>query len=193
MTRARIGVVGGEMNSEVNTVDRIENKMKVLILTIWVSVAGCSGSVESRVHAPVSKNAFRTAYVIDNGYSTVVGYNVMPMPGSVLMTDGEKSKKESIGNTALHIKKALQNYGIRTAIGNASSVLPNVDLVVRFEDEWQWDLKMYLKRLKISFYNARTRQLIVTGGYKPGGAVVHDFPTSEREVPNVISSKMSKL
>ena len=40
------------------------------------------------------------------------------------------------------------------------------------------------KRVKI--YDNKTRELIGSGYYQSGGGGIHDYPTSEREAPNII-------
>jgi hypothetical protein len=154
-----------------------------VIIAALCGLYGCSGTLNTKRSTSFDKSKYRTAYIIDTRESTVVGYSWVPVVGLV---DGDKSKHEPVGNTPVHIKNALAKHGILAYTGTGKTAPKNVDLVVVYKDEWQWDLKMYMRKLEIKIYDNKTRQLIGSGYYQSGGGGFHDYPTSEREAPNII-------
>ena len=155
----------------------------VVIIVVISANYGCAGTLDTKRKASFDKNRYHTAYIIDTRESTVVGYSWVPVVGLV---DGDKSKHEPVGNTPVHIRNALARHGISAVTGTDNTAPGNVDLVVVYKDEWQWDLKMYMRKLEIKIYDNTTHELIGSGCYESGGGGFHDYPTSEREAPNII-------
>jgi hypothetical protein len=158
------------------------------LLALAALVAGCAGETRAQPLSPANAAKYRSAVILENSQSTIVGYHVIPIPGSVIMTDGDKSKGKALGDTAEHIKRALARHGIQSLVATTPAVPAGVDLVVVYQDEWQWDMKMYMKYLKIDVFDARTKVLVGTGSYTAGGGGFHDYPTAEREAPNIIDA-----
>jgi hypothetical protein len=164
----------------------VKHRWLVAAVLTAVLVSACSGSYEVKSNAPIPTARYKTAYIVDSQHSSIIGYNVIPLPGSVMMTDSEAEKGEAVGDTPIHIQRALGTYGIRAVIGSSESIPADIDLVVVYEDAWQWDFKMYLKALKIDMFDNHTKELIGSGSYTAGGGGFHDYPTSEREAPIII-------
>lgn len=156
------------------------------VLTVVLFSTGCSGKQTVSVQSPIDVRDQQNVYVIERTTSTVVGYNVIPIPGSVIMTDGKKDKKEAIGKTAVHISNALRKNGFEVTIGDGKSIPDEINLVVTYHDAWQWDFKMYLKVLTVTFFEKDTKKKIAEGTYIASGGGMHDYPDSEREAPNII-------
>jgi len=51
---------------------------------VTVLATACSGSYEVKAKAPISTAKYKTAYVVDSQQSAIIGYNVTPLPGSVM-------------------------------------------------------------------------------------------------------------
>jgi len=154
---------------------------------------GCGGSVKTEIHAQKRAKSIQTAYIVDNGYSTIVGYPYEPLPDIGMIIEGKKSQTASLGDTANHIKRALQSHSVESTIGDNQSIPQNVDIVVRFEDEWQWDAKKYLRRLVIRFYDAKNGEKLVETTYHPKRMIIQTFPTPEKKVPGIIGSMIGQL
>lgn len=157
-------------------------------------VFGCAGTVKTDVYSSFDLKSYRFAHIITDGKSTVIDFNVIPIPGSIVVTDGEKHRDEAIGDTAKHIQNALASYGVTSTIGTEQQIPSGASLIVTYEDEWQWDFKMYLKHLTIKILERNSHNVIAEGSYRVGGGgQIHDYPTSESEVSNIINSIYRKM
>jgi uncharacterized protein YceK len=163
-------------------------KLINLTLIFLLFISGCAGTVKTDRNSSFDLKQYQAAHIVSDGKSTVIGINIIPIPGSVVVTDGENSREDAIGDTAKHIQKALANHHIISTIGNEQQVPPNATMLVMYEDKWQWDFKMFLKHLTIKLLDSKSRQVIAEGSYTVGGGgQIHDYPTAEREVPNIIN------
>jgi hypothetical protein len=136
---------------------------------------------------------YRSAHIVTDGLSTVVGFNIIPVPGSIVVIDGQKYRQKAIGDTAKHIQNALSNYGVTSTIGTEQQAPPDTSMIVNYDDEWQWDFKMFLKRLTIKVIDRYSQQIIAEGSYAVGGGgQFHDYPTTESEVPRIINGIYKK-
>jgi len=154
---------------------------------------GCGGGQQDTLRPYKPRVTVKTAYIIENRYSIVVGYDDDPLPESGLKIAGQKSKVAPIGDTSGHIQRALRNHGIESTIGEEQGVSQDVDMIVRYEDVWQWDVKKYLKELFIGFYDARTGEKLVETTHHPKKIVLQTFPTPQKEVPGLISAMLKKM
>lgn len=64
------------------------------------------------------------------------------------------------------VQKELFRRGFIVTVGAAAAVPTNVDLVVRYNEDWTWDLTMYLRRAGVMFYDGRTGALIGAADWK---------------------------
>ncbi len=168
------------------------SSLLVFGLILFFGLIGCSGRQMISVHYPVNKIKHRQVYIIERTTSTVVGYTVIPVPSGVVMTDGASEEEKAIGQTAVHIRNALAQKGFQTTIGNGTDIPNDVNIVVTYNDVWQWDFTMYLKSLVITFYDHETKKKLAEGSYIASGGGMHDYPDSEREAPNIIDGILAK-
>ena len=62
------------------------------------------------------------------------------------------------------IGEELVQAGFRATVGPESADVPEgADLVVTYEDHWQWDMSMYLITLRIDFRDPQTQELLASG------------------------------
>jgi hypothetical protein len=64
-------------------------------------------------------------------------------------------------------------------------------LIAKYQDDWKWDIAMYLRSLDVLVYDRRTNVLIASGSWK--NSVFHGFYSSEKVVANVVNDTLSKI
>jgi hypothetical protein len=67
----------------------------------------------------------------------------------------------------------------------------DVDAIVTYLDVWKWDMAMFLKSISISFYDARTGALLVTG--KWSDSFFHGYHRGESVSKDLIAEMLAKL
>ena len=65
----------------------------------------------------------------------------------------------------LHQKIAdqLSLLGYPASAGEERNIPADVDTLVTYQDNWQWDMSNYMIRIQIQFRDGKTRELIVSG------------------------------
>ncbi|MBW2286918.1 MAG: hypothetical protein JRG90_03750 [Deltaproteobacteria bacterium] len=62
------------------------------------------------------------------------------------------------------IADRLERAGFEATAGIGTSSAPDVvDVIVSYEDHWQWDMSNYLIALRIDFRNPKTQELLASG------------------------------
>jgi hypothetical protein len=103
-----------------------------------------------------------------------------------------KSNDEPNDNdTYRHIKIFFENSGVKIIPLESKDTSSEVDLIVDYEEEWELDIKNYLKVLKIIFKDPISRAILAEGVYE--ASIAHDYPDSKREFPNVLTAILSEF
>lgn len=90
-----------------------------------------------------------------------------------------------------HIQEALLERGFRVTTGRDARASGNAQLVVRYADDWQWDMVMYLKSFDLMIYDGRTNVLLAEGTWK--NSLLHGFYSANKVVDQVVSTTVKKL
>lgn len=182
--------------------------MKKICLSLFICIfyLGCSGSGKLSVNMPDEHNEIIQKVFIsekDTSYRIPVNLGVIPAGilggaiGGAIVGAASSDMKEheipAIGDTYLHIKNFLEKSGYTVVSGDPETFPPDVDAIIEYYDFWEWDFVDYLKILKITFKDPGTGIIFAEGLYKAGGGGIHDYPSSEREAPNVLSAILAKL
>lgn len=61
------------------------------------------------------------------------------------------------------IADELNALGLDAAYGTDVSATDDIDVLVTYQDRWNWDVTMYMRRLDIQFREPGTRQLLTEG------------------------------
>lgn len=61
------------------------------------------------------------------------------------------------------IADKLTMMGYPAAAGEKSEIPKDVDTLVTYQDNWQWDITNYMIKIKIQFRDGKSRELIVEG------------------------------
>lgn len=91
------------------------------------------------------------------------------------------------------IQSAIAKRGITASYGPMASKPQNADMYVTFLDKWNWDFKVYLSSLEVSFFDNKSGQLIASGRFENGKLEngkrkMHTFPDVQETVDNVVNS-----
>ena len=138
----------------------------ILILALaLITVFGCATSNSVTVDPSASAKAFKSAY---------------------LVAHGERSSDMDV-----HIQRELLAHGLQVKIGPEIRTLPNVDVIVRYADNWRWDIAMYLRTLDIQIYDAVSGNLLVSGSWN--NSALHGFHGADGVVKQVVDEIFAKL
>jgi len=90
-----------------------------------------------------------------------------------------------------HLQHAMQDLGLNVTSGLEANRPRIVDVVVRYDDTWRWDLAMYLYEIELELYDGVTNSLLATGRWK--NSVLHRFPDEERVVAEVVNGTFDRI
>ncbi len=135
----------------------------VAVLAVATTLAGCATHNRVVVN-PGHQTVLRSAYVVLHG-----------------------------GNSAdmdAHVQQELMAHGIQVKAGPEVREA-GTDVVVRYTDNWRWDMAMYLRSLDIQIYNASSGTLIASGSWK--NSALHGYHSAEKVTRQVMSEVLAKL
>jgi hypothetical protein len=89
------------------------------------------------------------------------------------------------------IQRALLLRGLAVTAGAEGSNIGGADVVVRYVDDWGWDLAMYLKRLELLVYDARTNALVASATWK--NSALHGFHSVDKVVASLVAETLGEL
>ena len=130
-----------------------------------ITVFGCATSNSVTVNPSASAKAFKSAYLVAHG--------------------------EPSSDMDAHIQRELLAHGLQVKIGPEIRTLADVDIIVRYADNWRWDMAMYLRTLDIQVYDAASGTLLVMGSWK--NSPLHGFHGAEGVVKQVVDEIFAKL
>jgi hypothetical protein len=164
----------------------------LLILSCSLVLLGCAGKHISTLDPGVDLRSYKKVHIVYNHNSKKIKNSVALVPGGATYSPVGEEVVSRVGYTAQVIQSELGKYGIHSAVVNESHPIPDdVDLVVRYDDTWNWDMKDYLYALEIEFIDNGSGKVVAKGTFTSSYA--HNFPTPEKEVPKMIKSMFDKL
>ena len=95
------------------------------------------------------------------------------------------------GNSAdmdANMQREFLTHGFVVKAGADEGGHGGADLIVRYADDWKWDIAMYLRSLDLMVYNAQAGSLIATGRWK--NSAFHGFYSSEKVVTQVVNDTL---
>ncbi|TAA26809.1 hypothetical protein [Pseudoxanthomonas winnipegensis] len=134
---------------------------RAAVLAVATALAGCA--THNRVVVNPGQTVVRTAYVVLHG-----------------------------GNSAdmdAHVQQELMAHGIQVKAGPEVREA-GTDVVVRYTDNWRWDMAMYLRSLDIQIYNA-SGTLIASGSWK--NSALHGYHSAEKVTRQVMDEVLARL
>lgn len=89
-----------------------------------------------------------------------------------------------------HVQRELMAHGITVKAGPELTD-PGTDIIVRYSDNWRWDVTMYLRSLDIQIYDANTGVLVGSGSWK--NSALHGYHSAEKVTRKVMDDIFAKL
>jgi hypothetical protein len=89
------------------------------------------------------------------------------------------------------LQKELLRRGLSVSAGPEGSAIADTQLLVRYADDWRWDLKMYLRSFDVMVFDAYTKVLLATGSWK--NSAVHSFYSEDKVVANVVKQTLGNI
>jgi hypothetical protein len=90
-----------------------------------------------------------------------------------------------------YIQRELIAHNIAMQTGPDVRQLDKVDMIVKYNDSWAWDLAMYLKTLDIQFFDAKSGNLLAQGHWE--NSAFHKFPDAGKIVNGVMNEMFTKV
>ena len=140
-------------------------RLVLVAAALFLGLAGCSQPRSVTARPDLYKGPYRTAYLV-----------VKPDQGKDMQQ---------------HFERALQGQGLAVVTGSSDTPTQQVDVIVRFNDRWFWDLVMYLQSLHIEMTDARSNVLLASGDW--ANSAFHGFPNTAGVVTGLVNEMFIKL
>jgi len=134
------------------------------ILT-FTSLAGCATSTGVVVSPAAKRATYHTAFVVAHG--------------------DRSSDMDAL------LQREILRYGIGVSVGPEGTATGDAQLIVRYADDWKWDIKMYLRSFDVMVFDANTKTLLATGSWK--NSLMHGFYEEDRVVAKVVDQTLSQI
>jgi hypothetical protein len=141
------------------------NPAALAAILVLSSLAGCATSSGVIVNPAAKRTTYQTAFVV---------------------THGDKS-----ADMDALLQKEMLRHGLGVSSGPEGSSPGDAQLIVRYADDWRWDLKMYLRSFDVMVFDANTKALIATGSWK--NSIMHGFYEEDRVVANVVDQTFTRV
>jgi hypothetical protein len=104
------------------------------------SLAACATSSGVVVNPSIAKARYQSAYVVVHG--------------------------DRSSDMDAHLQRELLRHGLSVTVGPEAGVTGDAQLIVRYTDNWRWDLGMYLRSFDVMVFDAHSKVLLATGSWK---------------------------
>jgi len=94
-------------------------------------------------------------------------------------------------DAALTAALQLQGLTVKPAVRAGARKSADADAVVSYIDSWRWDLVMYLQKINVRMYDARSGDLLVSGEWKD--SPMHGFRDPQLIVQGLVAEMMARL
>jgi hypothetical protein len=143
-----------------------EPPLRTLIAFLGLAfLGGCATSSGVVVGRTIPREAYTSAYLIAHG--------------------GSSSDMDAL------LQKALLTRGLNVTSGPDAVTPQDGLLLVKYVDDWKWDLKMYLRTLAVLAYDSKTHTLLATGTWS--NSVMHGFYDEDKVVGQVVGDTLSAI
>jgi len=141
------------------------NPTALVATLILASLAGCATSSGVVVNPAAKRATYQTAFVVTHG-------------------------DRGADMDAL-LEKEMLRHGVGVSGGPEGSPTGDAQLIVRYADDWRWDLKMYLRSFDVMVFDANTKVLLATGSWK--NSVMHGFYEEDKVVARVVDQTLGEI
>jgi hypothetical protein len=134
----------------------------LILMTLF---AGCATSSGVIVNPAATKVTYHSAYVVVHG--------------------DRSSDMDGL------LQKEMLRHGLAVSVGPEGGSSGDAQLIIRYADDWKWDLKMYLRSFDVMIFDPKTKVLLATGSWK--NSAFHGFYSEEKVVARVVDQTLSKI
>lgn len=142
--------------------------MRKTIAVMTLSVAaltGCATHSDVIVNPSVTRVHYQSAYVVVHG--------------------------DRSSDMDANLQRELLRHGLSVTSGPETGAVGNAQLIVRYADDWKWDMAMYLHTFDVMIFDAQSKTMLASGSWK--NSAMHGFYGSEKVVAQVVDQTFSKL
>ena len=91
----------------------------------------------------------------------------------------------------VHIERDLRSRGLKVVTGPDVVKTAEADILVKHSDRWRWDIVMYLEDVHITFYDAKSADLLATGLWQ--NSAMHKFRGADVVIKGVMDEIFTKI
>lgn len=136
-----------------------------MVIVFLASLAGCATTSGVIVNPAATKATYHSAY---------------------LVVHGDRSS-----DMDAFLQKEMLRHGFAVSVGPEGGTPGDAQLIVRYADDWKWDLAMYLHTLDVMVFDSRTKVLLASGSWK--NSFMHGFYSADKVVGQVVDQTLSKV
>lgn len=103
------------------------------------------------------------AFAAITGCTTLQATKVPGADTSQLKSIYVQTQLDDNRDVAKSISDQLNLIGYKSTFGPSESMPANVDAILTYQDEWKWDMTMYLFELSIQLWDSKTRNKVAFG------------------------------
>ena len=160
-------------------------KKLISTLIIIAFISGCAGTRHTLISPDINLKEYKKAFIIANEHSKFQTANIILFPGGATAVPGKIKEVNTKGNIPSAIQRELAKYEIISIIGKTSDNIPDdIDIIVKYEDLWDWDFKYYISTLTLKLIDKKTGKEMAQGNFK--SAIAHNFPDVDEEIAVMI-------
>jgi hypothetical protein len=64
------------------------------------------------------------------------------------------------------LQKELLRHGFDVSVGPDGNAPASAELIIKYVDDWKWDLTMYLRSFDVMVFDAKSKVLLASGTWK---------------------------
>jgi hypothetical protein len=137
-----------------------------VVVAILAVALGCATSRQVIVNPSAQGRSFRSAHLVIHG--------------------------EPSDDVDASIQRELLLRGLAVTAGSEEDQPADADLLVRYVDDWKWDLVMYLKRLDLQIYDGQAgNTLLASATWK--NSALHGYHGLDKVVAKLVDETFTKI
>lgn len=137
----------------------------VELLVLTAALSGCATSSDIVVNPGHADTQYRSAYLVAHG--------------------------DRSSDVDAAIQRELLRRGLAVSAGADGKHPETAELIVKYADDWNWDLTMYLESLDIQVYDAKTGVLVATANWK--NSAMHGFHGLDKVVKQLLDGIAKRM
>ena len=157
--------VGGHSGGPERTRRVYRGILHLPLAIVAFSLAGCATQLGAVANPSTPKATYQSAY---------------------LVVHGDRS-----ADMDAKLQRELLRHGLAVTIGPENAPTGDAQLLVKYTDNWRWDIAMYLRTLDVMVYDAHSKALVATGSWR--NSALHGFYSADKVVADVVDQTVGKL